>query len=63
MDVLAEQYEVAVLEGLLDPDPPAEAEPFDDEHVWFSMSRIGYDADSFAVIRVGEREPEYRWFG
>ena len=68
MDILAEQFDAAVIEGWLDAAPtPAptsagstEDEQLADNHVWFSMRRVGYDADVLAGI---EREPEFRWFG
>jgi len=63
VDLLRDQYEAAVLESWLDPDTAPEPSPsFDDdaEQTWFSISRIGYDADTFAVI---QREPEVHWFG
>lgn len=66
MDILTEQFDAAVIEGWLDAAPaptPAgatEDEQLADDHVWFSMRRVGYDADVLAGI---EREPEFRWFG
>ncbi len=61
MDIMGDQYETAV-EGWLDAELLTESEPLDDDVVWFSMRRIGYDADAIASIR-GDAEPEFRWFG
>ena len=61
MDLMPDHYETATLEGWLEPEPEPDADgPIDEEHVWFSMSRVGYDADAFDRI---EREPEFDWFG
>jgi hypothetical protein len=59
MDLLCDHYEVAILEGRLDPDSTCPEHP-EEEQIWLSTSRIGYDADDFAAI---EREPELLWFG
>lgn len=65
MDLLRDQYEAAVLDSWIEPDVPADDDPAPDsddvEHTWYSTSRIGYDADTFALIQGSE--PEGHWFG
>jgi hypothetical protein len=65
VDILADRYEAALLESWTDPDAASEeiaTVKADDEteHTWFSVSRIGYDAEAIAII---QREPEVHWFG
>ena len=59
MDLLRDHFEAAVLESSLEPEQPSTGEPGLEES-WLTTSRIGYDADTLAVI---EREPEILWFG
>ena len=64
MDIMIEQYERAAMDAWLDGEhaPEPDLDPIGEEHVWFSMRRVGYDADALRSIQ-GEREPEVHWFG
>ncbi len=63
MDIRIEQFELTAAETWFENELLGQDDSIDDDHLWFSMPRIGYDIDSPGTTGRPDHEPEFRWFG